>query len=173
MWTDIFGTIIKLDTTLIESRDDHVIYNECDPFMFPHRFFSQGQLVITYLGFNGAGDYVLFPFKWFQGSWISFRTNHNRFIRLQSMCNEYPIGLIKNLFLLFLGRWPFEDTWFILFFSVATHLVNHHIRKSGCHLLPLERAFERLEKHEEVVVWHRIFTQNNHELVKLSLRRHM
>lgn len=153
VWTDVFGIITRLDITLIGSRHDRGIYNDCDPFKYPTQYFSSNQLVIADLGFTGSGDHIAFPFKRGQGLWFEMRTSYNKDIRRQRIRNEWSIGLVKNRFRIFLGRWPFEDTWFPIIFTVASHLVNLRIRRSGTPPVPMERMLERLQLYEDSVMF--------------------
>ena len=144
VWTDVFGVIIRLDISLQGSSHDRFLYTMSEVFQSPSEFFSNGQVAMADMGFQGEGNLV-YPFKRNQGRDFTFRREFNRDIRSQRIRNEWSIGLVSNRFRQFLGRWSLDESLFIQTYTVACHLVNFRIRSSGRPPVPIERMLERLE----------------------------
>lgn len=97
------------------------------------------------MGSQGKGKYLNFHFKSRQITRWRHKRNFNKSIRRQRILNKWSIGLIKNLFRLFLEHWPYEKSIFIVMLQVSELFVNFKIRWSI--VLPVSHEYMK-EGHE-------------------------
>ena len=147
VWVDVFGTFIRLDFTLSGSQHDRGIFNDTDPVREPQLYFGGSEHVIADTGFVGEGN-VVCPFKKGVGDGFFYREKFNRDIRRQRVCNEWGIGLIKNRYRLFLGRWPFSPDLFPMCFETAAMISNWRWKRRGSTPVPLTRRLEIIAEEE-------------------------
>jgi DDE superfamily endonuclease len=146
VWSNVYGTTIRLGFLGDGCRHDRGIYNSSCPNTTPTLYFSPGEVCIGETGFVGEGDHLICPFKKNQGALYRWREMWNRDIRKQRIRNEWGLGFLMNRWRVFLGEWPYDESVFVESFTVAAMLCNMYFRRRGrTHVTP-ESIFKHLEK---------------------------
>lgn len=145
VWTNVYGLIIRLGISFEGNEHDKGLSNESDPCRMFSEFFNNGLCRMAGTGSVRVHDFFVLILMSKQERGFKYSIHLNRDVHKQQICNKWSIGLVKNLFRLFAGRYAYKDSLFSILFEVACLLFNWWIRNSDTPPVLLERILARLE----------------------------